>query len=109
MLIDERFTTNDLRIKHRDVLYQMALDVIASWTIDECINRAEAARIPLGVVLTFSDVLKDPHLASRTFWEPSICDDVEIVLPRGGYQLLDDKNRSVPSPGSAEKIRKPNS
>lgn len=105
LLIDERFETNDLRIKHRHELYQMAVDVFASWTTDECIRRAEAARIPLGVVLTFSDVLKDPHLASRAFWESAVCDDVEIVLPRGGYQLHDHKNRSVPSPGSADKTR----
>ena len=109
LIIDERFETNDLRIKHRAVLYQMAVDVIGSWTTEACIRRAEAARIPLGVVQTFSDVLKDPHLSSRDFWETVVFNDNEVKLPRGGYQLHDHKKLPVPKtrPGTRVEQRTP--
>lgn len=110
LLIDERFATNDLRIKHRDALYKLAVDVIASWTTEACVRRAEAARIPLGVVQTFDDVLKDPHLVSRDFWETVVCKGNDIVLPRGGYQLRDPDNALMSGvrQGAAARSKRPN-
>ncbi len=36
---------------------------------DHIESRAESCRVPLGVVKTFSEILKDPHLDQRQFWE----------------------------------------
>lgn len=69
LAIDERFTTNERRVANREELYRIITGVMATLSAAECETRAEAARVPVGVVRTFDQVLDDPHLASRGFWQ----------------------------------------
>ena len=39
---------------------------------EELRSRATECRIPLGVVMTFEEVLEDPHLLARDFWQEPI-------------------------------------
>jgi formyl-CoA transferase len=95
LLIDERYATNPLRIANRDQLYELTASVIKTWTTDECVQRAEAVRIPLGVVQSFEDVLNDPHLSDRNFWHELETPDKKIQVPRGGFQIHNQEIRPL--------------
>lgn len=68
LVLDERFTTNTRRMENRDVLHQVTAKVLADLTRDEIQRRSVDCRIPLGVVLSFEEILDDSHLASRDMW-----------------------------------------
>lgn len=69
LLIDPRFSNNDLRMDNRDALHAIIADVLAPLDKAQISAQAEACRIPLGVVQTFAEVLADPHLVARNFFE----------------------------------------
>jgi len=69
LVLDERFTTNDLRMANREALHQIMREALAPMTKREVRARATENRIPVGVVQTFDDILSDPHLEERDFWQ----------------------------------------
>ncbi len=69
LLADERFTTNPLRMENREPLHEIVAAKLSSMTKAEIESRAEECRIPAGVVKTMEEVLADPHLAERDFWQ----------------------------------------
>ena len=68
LILDERFTTNALRRTHRDALHQIIAAALAPLTRATIEARADATRVPIGIVQTLDDVLADPQLADRDFW-----------------------------------------
>ncbi len=104
MLIDERFASNDSRMTNRDALHEIAAEVLAGLGKADIESRAEACRIPLGVVQTFEDVLADKHLAERDFWEGVVLPDGSLVKsPSSPYRIngAARKTRSPQTPVSA--------
>ncbi len=83
LLIDPRFTNNDLRMQNRDVLHEIIAGVLLDNGQDELMQRAETCRVPLGVVLSFEQVLADPHLSARQFWQSVSADDNQPVYTPG--------------------------
>lgn len=79
LLIDPRFENNDLRMVNRDVLHALIATELAHQSTDELLRKAESCRIPLGVVLSFEQVLADPHLQARQFWQTLPVDNSEPV------------------------------
>ncbi len=69
LLLDERFSDNDRRMANRDVLHEIIARTLAPLSKAEITERAVQCRIPLGAVQTFDEVLNDPHLAERRFFE----------------------------------------
>ena len=90
LLIDERFLNNDLRMTNRNALNGIAAEAISSMDRDEAARRAEAVRIPAGVVQTLTDVLADPHLAARGLWQPITLPDGTVVKAPGVSWRLDE-------------------
>lgn len=88
LLLDERFTNNDLRMANREVLYPQIGAVFADMTRQEIEQRAEEYRVPLGVMRTLDDVLAEPHLAQRGFWE-----EIEGLRSPGTPYLFNDNPR----------------
>ncbi len=76
LALDERFTTNAQRMANRDALHGVIADVLANMTRAEVQKKAEEVRIPFGVVKTLGEVLDDPHLEHREFWQ-------EVEAPDG--------------------------
>ena len=68
LILDERFTTNVLRRTHRDALHEIIAAALAPLTRASIEARADATRVPIGIVQTLDDVLADPQLADRDFW-----------------------------------------
>lgn len=79
LLIDPRFENNDLRMVNRDALHTLIANELARHPVDDLVERAESCRIPLGVVLSFEQVLADPHLQARQFWQALPSDAAEPV------------------------------
>ena len=88
LTIDERFTSNALRMANRDELHQIIEDVLKQWTREEIQERAEIARIPVGAVLSFDEVLNDRHLDSRSMWQTLAASDGKSVrTPRPAFVM----------------------
>ena len=89
LLVDERFATNDLRMDNRDALHAITAEVFAGLSKAELMARAEACRVPLGVVMTLDDVLDDPHLAARHSWEKvELADGSEVKVPASPSRMF---------------------
>lgn len=69
LALDERFATNALRMENRDALHEIIVPVVADMTRADLQRKAEEVRIPVGVVKTLDEVLADPQLAAREFWQ----------------------------------------
>ncbi len=80
LIIDARFETNALRMINRNALHEIIEEAVRFFSKSELRSRATECRIPLGVVMTFDEVLQDPHLLERDFWQtPSGDDDLLIA------------------------------
>lgn len=94
LLVDERFLTNDLRMRHRDPLHEITAAVIARYSRAELAAKAEECRIPLGVVMNFDEVLEDVHLAQRGFWQHVMHSDGNLLKsPALPYRINDEPRR----------------
>ena len=69
LAIDPRFETNETRMANRDDLHKLITEAIADVPKTLLRERATEARIPAGIVQTFDEILDDPHLAERGFWQ----------------------------------------
>jgi crotonobetainyl-CoA:carnitine CoA-transferase CaiB-like acyl-CoA transferase len=69
LVLDARFETNAQRMAHRAELHAIVAAALADLDRAEVDRRAAELRIPAGVVLTLDEVLHDPHLAARNFWQ----------------------------------------
>jgi formyl-CoA transferase len=88
LVIDERFSTNNLRMEHRDPLHEIIGEALAAMTMAEVRARATAHRIPVGVVQSFDDVLADPHLLEREFWQRvNASGGISIRSPSPAYRI----------------------
>ncbi len=88
LTLDPRFSTNGLRMTNRDALHEIIADAFIQWTRSEIQQRAESARIPLGAVLSFPEVLSDPHLKARNMWQRISYNDGDSVLsPRPPFVM----------------------
>ena len=95
LALDERFSDNDKRIANREELHRIVRRALADVPRAEVAERAEACRIPAGVVQTFAEVLNDPHLAARSFWQTVEMSNGEVLrVPAVSYRL----NNRAPTP-----------
>ena len=54
---------------NREALHTLIATELAHQSTDVLLRKAESCRIPLGVVLSLEQVLADPHLEARQFWQ----------------------------------------
>jgi CoA:oxalate CoA-transferase len=91
LLVDKRFATNDLRMANREVLHEAIAAQLAGMTRAALIERAELLRVPAGVFQTLDEVLADPHLAARGFWQTISADGGPAVRsPAIPWRFADD-------------------
>jgi len=62
---DERFTTNDKRVRHYEVLRPLLIARFQHLTRETCLQTLLAAGVPCGSVRDVPEVLADPQLAAR--------------------------------------------
>jgi formyl-CoA transferase len=62
---DERFATNPMRVRNRDVLVPILAEMVKTKSRDEWINLLEAAGVPCGPINNLDDVYVNPQVAAR--------------------------------------------
>jgi crotonobetainyl-CoA:carnitine CoA-transferase CaiB-like acyl-CoA transferase len=62
---DERFSTNPLRAKHRQVLVPMLAAILKTRTVREWYADFDAAGVPSGPINGFAEVFADPQIVHR--------------------------------------------
>ena len=88
LILDDRFKSNTLRMKNRDVLHEIIAEKMLQWTREEIVSRAEYTRIPLGAAFSFPEILNDRHLSERDFWQSvTLSNDEVLRSPRIPYQI----------------------
>ncbi len=83
LLLDPRFENNDLRMANRAALHAVISEALAVLPVAEVGRRALACRVPVGVVQTLEEVLEDPHLRARDFWQPGGGEGGEMLRVAG--------------------------
>ena len=96
LVLDKRFETNERRREHREALHEIIAAALAPLTKADIQARADAARIPLGVVQSLDDVLADPHLAARNFWQ--------AIATETGAACRNERGEAVRSPRRAWRV-----
>ncbi len=66
---DRRFEDADSRWRHRAALDEALSTLTRGWKHRELASRLQAAGVPAGAVLNNAELLFDPHLTSRGFYE----------------------------------------
>jgi len=66
---DPRFADMPSRVKNIDALYSIVEEIITQKTTKEWIELLEDAGIPVVLVNSFEDLMKDPHLEETRFWQ----------------------------------------
>jgi formyl-CoA transferase len=62
---DERFKTNPLRVKHRDVLIPILAEYFVTKSMAHWLDRLEKGEVPAAPVNTFEHVFTDPQVLAR--------------------------------------------
>lgn len=78
---DPRFASNDARVEHTGELSAAIEDAFARWTLDEVVERLDAAQIANARLNTVQELVDHPQLAARDRWR-------EIGSPAGPLRAL---------------------
>ncbi len=89
LTLDPRFESNEARSEHRDVLNGIIQGAMLEMNRAEVERRADECRIPVGVVRTFEEILADPHLEHRGFWETQTGPDGRNIRVPGAVVCFD--------------------
>jgi formyl-CoA transferase len=65
LALDERFATNPMRVRHRDVLVPILAEMVKTKTKQEWITQLEAAGVPCGPINKLDEVFENPQVAAR--------------------------------------------
>jgi len=98
---DERFSSNPKRVANRAVLYELIVQVFASLSATQVVQRLEAAQIANAQVNTMAEVWAHPQLKARERWtavETSV-GSVPALLPPGSWMKGPPRMDAVPALG----------
>ena len=62
---DNRFSTNQQRITHRDALLAIIEPLILKWQKKELVIQCEKYKIPASIINNMQDIFNDPHVNAR--------------------------------------------
>ena len=78
---DERFTTNPMRVRHRDILVPLLAEMVRTRTKQQWIDLLEAAGVPCGPINNLDEVFVNPQVAARKL-------RIDLPHPTGGTVKL---------------------
>ncbi len=87
LVLDERFKTNERRMANREALHAVIAEALAPLSRAEVRARATEHRFPVGELLSLDEVLGDPHLAERDFWQQVDSARGRVISPRIGWRI----------------------
>jgi formyl-CoA transferase len=78
---DERFATNPMRVRHRNVLVPLLADMVKTKTKQEWIDLLESAGVPCGPINNLDEVFVNPQVTARNM-------QVDLPHPTAGKVKL---------------------
>lgn len=79
---DARFTLNQDRVRHRDILVPLIQKQLKTQVKSFWLNLLENAKVPCGSINNFAEVFSDPHILSRAMvqtWQHPYRPNLELV------------------------------
>ncbi|WP_288900284.1 CaiB/BaiF CoA-transferase family protein [uncultured Sneathiella sp.] len=93
---DPRFTNNAKRLANREILWPILEEAFLKFTVDEAVQRLEAAEVPVGVVNTLDRVAADPQINHRGMVMTMQNDAGEQIRVMGDPIHLTSAERTAP-------------
>jgi len=87
LLADPRFATGLDRLEHADEFDAEILPWLMQHSADEIVSIAQEVRVPVGPVPGMLELLRDPHLAAREFWDTVETDGRSLHYPGPPFKL----------------------
>jgi itaconate CoA-transferase len=81
LVADPRFATNELRLKHREVLEPLIEDTLRQWDRPTAEARLAASDVPFGSLNEVDGLVEHPQLAARNRW-------LDVETPVGPIRAL---------------------
>jgi formyl-CoA transferase len=78
---DERFATNPMRVRHRDILVPLLAEMVRARTRQQWIDLLEAAGVPCGPINNLDEVFANPQVTARKL-------RIDLAHPTGGTVKL---------------------
>ncbi|KAG7398161.1 hypothetical protein PHYBOEH_011570 [Phytophthora boehmeriae] len=92
MATDSKYRTNGDRVVHQDVIDAVLVSWTATQTLETVVETMERATVPVGLVYSVEDMVKDPHYLHRELFE-------EVTIPDG------DSTRTLKLPAIMPKLK----
>jgi crotonobetainyl-CoA:carnitine CoA-transferase CaiB-like acyl-CoA transferase len=98
LLEDSRFLTPELRTQNVAVLEEIINGALGDRRMREILTEAqETWRVPVGIGLSLAEVLDDPHLQSRDFWQETVvAGDVRVKTPGSPFTFAGEEQPAEP-------------
>jgi crotonobetainyl-CoA:carnitine CoA-transferase CaiB-like acyl-CoA transferase len=98
---DERFASNARRTAARDALYAIIAEAFAALTLEQVVERLDAAQIANASVNTMADLWAHPQLKARNRWTQvdTAAGPIPALLPPGAPEAFDARMDAVPALG----------
>ena len=103
-LLDERFATNQGRLRNAPALGELLVEALSERTKLEVFHSAQEWGMPFGVVQTPADLLDCPQLRDRAFWHLLECAGAPgaVMVPGAPFRMSETPwavRRGAPSAG----------
>lgn len=98
-LTTNKFDTTYERMNHADEIDSALNDVVSAMARAEVLKRLSVAGVPAGPVNSAKDMLTDPHLLAREFWQPVQHRVIgELPMSHLPFRLNDGKRPTMTPP-----------
>jgi crotonobetainyl-CoA:carnitine CoA-transferase CaiB-like acyl-CoA transferase len=108
LLEDPRFATNEARIRHKAEIDEIIVATLGHYATEEILDLGQRQyRVPTGALRRMQDLLDDPHLTAREFWQPlEIPDGAPLRVAASAFRYAGEAvpAQRIHSPESVESI-----
>ncbi len=101
---DERFASNPLRVRHRDILDPLIESATRDFTATDLLERLQAKAVPASAIRSMDQVVADPQIAAVGMLggghHPDVPDYRDVALPLRIDGERPTADRTPPAPGA---------
>lgn len=102
---DPRFNTVAGRVEHAVALDDIVIETFGNKTRAELMELGQiTCRVPTGVLSTLDELLSDPHLAERRFWQRLDADGRGLKVPGSAFTFVGEGQPTQPQAEPPQQI-----
>jgi|TARA_Y100000310_G_scaffold343786_1_gene453017 crotonobetainyl-CoA:carnitine CoA-transferase CaiB-like acyl-CoA transferase len=96
---DPQFATVAARVENCKELDAIVMEQLGDKTRREVLDLGqEVCRMPTGILTTLDELLQDPHLEERDFWQTIAVDGRELKVPGSAFRYVGESPPAQPKP-----------